>query len=240
LAWCSLHGAGIFEEEERRVAENVRYPKEPFPAEILQTVVLLPIGFQKLARIGKLSLEMLILLGRITSFEKLNKTNKSLLNKVLLEGTGNNSRTFNTFNEACPALSLPEPSLEKYLSNALLLYCGVTFSPKRSLLEACNLIFSIPRVVLVRELPSFDAGALEEEHRCLLWIWLVMISSLIIANKKRSTLGTDLTMLFVTRNPVFRRWGAVEGILIEFFASEVVVESLRAHWYTLGLANAER
>jgi hypothetical protein len=203
---------------------------------------------------------MLILLGRISHFDTLNRTNKLLVREVLLAGaTGNidndnNRRKYNNFNEACPALSAQEPSLEKYLAYALLLYCNLTFSPKRGLLEACNLIFSIPRSILIRELPSFDlasvAGAQTElapeqesklgldsstlhQRQCVLWIWLVLISSLIIANTKKSSLATELAARLVARYPACRRWVDVEAILTGFFASEVVVESLRRHWHAM-------
>ena len=133
----------------------------------------------------------------------------------------------------------------------MLLYCCLTFSPKRSLLEACYVIFSIPRVVLVRELPAFAAAAAVEEaeawitskgqaeaegkRQCLLWIWLVLIASLVVANTKRSSLGRDVATPFVKTYPAYRSWEAVQGVLNRFFASDVVVEALRGHWKELGL-----
>ncbi|KIW64144.1 hypothetical protein PV04_09099 [Phialophora macrospora] len=249
LWWSQLHGDGVFEAEECRIVNGLHHPLEP---DLRDTVNSLPLGFQALARRGHISNKMLILLGRISHFDQLNRTNKLLAREMLLAGTtGNNTnkRKYNNFNEACPALSSLEPSLEKNLAHALLLYCNLTFSPKRALLEACNLIFSIPRAILIKELPSFDeasaAGARTErppEHeselesstlvrrQCVLWIWLVLISSLIIANTKKSSLETELAARLAARYPACRRWVNVEAILTAFFASEVVMESLHRHW----------
>lgn len=233
LWWSQLHGDGIFYQEECTIAHHIFYPQPPFSVEIREIVDKIPLGFQDLTQVGRFSKQMIILLGRISYYEKLNKTNPIRAREVLYARTSaRNSRSYNNFNEACPALSKPGADLEKYLSSALLIYCGLTFSPRRDLLEACNLIFLIPRIVLTRELP-FLVVASAEESQCLKWTWLVLIASLIIANTKRSTAGKELTLQLVDRFPTCRRWDRVEGILKEFFASEMVLEALSRHWQSM-------
>lgn len=228
-----MHGGDISYEDECTITDHIHYPQPPFSVEIRDIVAKIPRGFQDLTQAGTFSEQMIILLGRISHYERLNKANPALAREVLHARTSARiNKSYNNFNEACPALSKTGPDLEKYLSCALLIYCGLTFSPRRDLLEACNLIFLIPRVVLMRELPFLVVVSVEESQ-CLKWIWLVLIASLIIANSKRSRAGKDLTLQLVDRFPTCRRWDKAEAVLREFFASEVVVEGLSRHWKSI-------
>ncbi len=90
----------------------------------------------------------------------------------------------------------------------------------------------------MRELASFEANEIEEEQ-CLLWMWLVLISSLLIANTKKSTMGMEMALQLVRRYPTCQRWDNVEKVLNDFFASDVVMESLRSHWHALKVVDLE-
>jgi len=229
LWWSQLHGDPIFEEHEAAITNSTFYPQPPFTEDIDAIVHQIPFGFRNIAQGGRFTKEMVVLLGRICYFERLGNVDEPLLRETLSSADGICQTAHNNFNEACPALSLPGTCLEKYLSYALLLYCNLTFSPKPALLEACNLIFAIPRFLLTRDLAAFEAKPTDEE-RCLVWIWLILIDSWIIANKFRSVASTALSLQLISKYPCCGDWTYVEGILKDFFASATVLGSLQDHW----------
>ncbi|OQU99091.1 Fungal specific transcription factor domain-containing protein [Cladophialophora immunda] len=233
--WSQLHGDPMF--AEHKATRLMFYPKPPFTAEIRKIVDKIPPGFQKLASNGRLSMEMIILLGRISHHQRLGEIDQSLLSGVFT-GSRTSPRRHNDFDEACPSLCIPGPNFEKYLSFALLLYCSITFSPKRSLLEACHLVFGIPRSLLTGELALFSAKS-PHETKCFAWMWLVLITSWIVANRTRSISGTSLSRQLMQKYPELCAWTAVKDILREFFSSEALLEPLQQLWEDLKLEDAE-
>ncbi|OAP65783.1 hypothetical protein AYL99_01755 [Fonsecaea erecta] len=224
--WSQLHGDPMFTEDED--TRLIFYPKPPLTAEMRQIVDRIPFGFQQLVQNAVLSVEMVILLGRIAQYQKLAQSEDAL--------TCN--RRHDNFGEACPSLRTPGLNLEKYLTFSLLLYSSITFSPKRSLLEACHLVFGIPRCLLTKDLPSFF-GKSPDETKCIVWMWLVLIASWTIANRTKSTSGRSLTFQLVERYPELRAWTEVKGLLHDFFSSGVLLESLQHLWEDLRLDGAE-
>ncbi|KIY01689.1 uncharacterized protein Z520_01826 [Fonsecaea multimorphosa CBS 102226] len=215
--WSRLHGDPMF--AEHKTARIVFCPKPPFTAEIRKIIDRIPPGFQRLAQNGIFSMDMIILLERIAHYQKLGLTDKSSARP----------RRHNDFDEACPSLRIPGPNLERYLSFSLLLYSSITFSPKRTLLEACHLVFGIPRSLLTKELTLFS-GSSPDETKCLMWMWLVLIASWTVANRTRSSSGTSLSLQLVKKYPELRPWTGVKDILQEFFASEALLEPLEPLW----------
>lgn len=163
-----------------------RLPSHPFPPELCTIIGNLPSGFQELALQRKLPLDVLEVLGRIAD------PSQKPLPSVLSQDSNSpaqDNRSPSThcgmyldFWESCPSLSSTardkngEPSLERLLSLALLIYS--TNRDASNPLRMYNCITNGAIYDLCFDLPQCESKRLKEEEHCLFWIWTVTIDAM--------------------------------------------------------------
>lgn len=168
----------VFKPEETALFPDARpehiavYPAFPLSQDLRDVFVKLPIGFQSLIVKGKISVELIEVLGRAA---------EASVNGISAITTGDMfnppKRKYHDFLEACPALRLPDNtrnSIEKKICLALLIYCANTFTRARS----STSLYLASRMELTRLLgQNMDSGLQSQEHECLFWVCVVCVDS---------------------------------------------------------------
>jgi hypothetical protein len=182
----------------------------------------LPSGFNRLSATRLLSHEMIVLLKRIACYHT--KSSKGFADELVTE------RLAQRFSDRCPALLDQRPTFEKFLSWTLLVYCSVVFSPKPDLLEASVMLMA-PRRLLTRDLNSLEVET-KEEVDCVMWMRMVLICawSLRGGGQSASAITTQLSQQLVEEDPQLVAWCEVERVLGDFFATQLLKDTLRRHW----------
>lgn len=153
-------------------AEYVAYfPSPPFSPAVRKLVLRLPIGFQRLAQAKLLSLRTLEVLARCsdvaTGRMPLKENSRDLFNPE--------QRRFADFFEACPCIvpgAGDPPPLEKFVAQALILYCHNTWSPLRFNWA----LYKATRMDLTMDLIDRPLAG-EHERDVMVWIYLNLIDS---------------------------------------------------------------
>lgn len=148
------------------------YPAFPLSSDLREVFVKLPVGFQSLILKGKISVELIDVLGRAA---------EASVNGISSITTGDiyNSpiRKNHDFLEACPTLRLPDDArniIEKKICLALLMYCANTFTQARS----STSVYLASRTELTRLLSqSMESLLLPQEDECLFWVCVICVDS---------------------------------------------------------------
>lgn len=175
LQWDSFwvfetQGTPLFSES--RPSHIPVYPAFPLSPDIREIFVKIPVGFQSLVMKGKISVELIEILGRAAG------ATQSGMNDVA-PGVLRDSerRKYNDFVEACPFLCSSEVAkvaLEKDICLAVLLYCSNAFTTTRS----STALYASCRMELTRALQHNDYSSLAyPEMECLFWVCIVCIDS---------------------------------------------------------------
>lgn len=155
-----------------RPEHQLIYPAFPLSFDVRDNFVKLPVGFQSLILKGKISVELIDVLGRTADVN-----DKGI--QALSPGNmwHSETRKYRDFLEACPSLATPDAAIttiEKHLTLALLLYCANAFTDARS----STSLFGASRLELTRLLQQEDYSSWSQpELECLYWMCAVCIDS---------------------------------------------------------------
>lgn len=145
------------------------FPPYPFSSDVGKLVSKLPVGFRRLARKQHLSLRTLEILGRCADASAGNPL------PCGREQFHPEQRRFADFFEACPFLApgyVDPPPLEKFVIQALILYCVHQWSPLRFSWG----LYRATKMDLTMGLLSRPLAA-EHEKDVLVWIYMNLIDS---------------------------------------------------------------
>lgn len=193
------------------------YPAFPLSTDLREIFVKIPVGFQSLIMKGKISVELIEVLGRTTDATEGGVDSIS-------SGSDHHSkhRKYNDFIEACPFLATPDTSkipLEKYICLALLLYCSNTFTTARS----SAALYASSRMELTRLLWRDDYSSLAQpEIECLFWVCVVCVDSWRQNTPRSTLLPTGQELL-----PTLQKLTAIlsgQNSIYKFFHNEEFVD----------------
>ena len=130
--------------------------------------------------------------------------------------------------QACPSLAAPpdEPTLEKLIVIALILYCSAVF---------CKVRFSTRHslstsVAATRELPKLAIPEAKEGRKALIWVFMVVIDSWRSRDGRLRLPGLDLLRLFKARFPDMENWKDVVCVVQKFFWTEDMGRFVSQSW----------
>jgi hypothetical protein len=88
-----------------------------------------------------------------------------------------------------------------------------------------------PRRLLTRDLNSLEVET-KEEVDCVMWMRMVLICawSLRGGGQSASAITTQLSQQLVEEDPQLVAWCEVERVLGDFFATQLLKDTLRRHW----------
>jgi len=166
------------------------YPAFPLSQDLREVFMKLPVGFQSLVLKGKISVELVEVLGRAAEASD---------NGISAITTGDvfNApvRKHHDFLEACPTLRLPDRArnnIEKKICLALLMYCANTFTKARS----STSLYLASRMELTRLLnQEADPASHSQEDECLFWICVVCVDSWRKEGPKSDLLSQGVSLL---------------------------------------------
>lgn len=147
------------------------FPSFPFSPEVSKLVSKLPIGFQRLAERQLLSVRTLEILARCADVS----TGDMPLYQNTQEQFHPEQRRFADFFEACPCIAPgaeDPPPLEKFVVQALILYCHHTWSPLRFQWA----LYKATRMDLTMELLGRPLSG-DHEKDVMVWIYMNLIDS---------------------------------------------------------------
>lgn len=203
------------------------YPAFPLSPDCRESAMKIPFGFQSLLLRGKVSVELLEVLVRVSEANE---------NGIEALSPGNmwhsEVRKHRDFLEACPTLASADGSstiMEKCLTLAIFLYCANTFTKERSLTS----LFTASRMELTRLMLKYDEGNYAQaEKECLYWICAICVDSWRRGEQDHSLLEAGKPLL-----PVMKRMKngfASDNVLERFFYSRSFIESCRQYLETPG------
>lgn len=188
----------------------------------------IPSGFQALARLGKLSVQVLEVLVRTQRKQMKRKMASASQSPELFK---TQKRRYSDFHEACPCLSEPDvngATIEKLSVLAIIIYCSTNFTPTRS----NTVLFDTCRNRLQGDIATIkpDSAA---EVTCLVWVAAMLVWSWTTVSGKLTKEG--ISCLGKLKSTILRgiSWTGLETILGQFFWSDSMSKSLEVHYLSL-------
>lgn len=193
------------------------YPVFPLSADLREIFIKVPVGFQSLIMKGKISVELIEVLGRMADAAE------GGVNSIAPQSDCHSKhRKYNDFLEACPFLATSDASkvtLEKDVCLALLLYCSNTFTTARS----SAALYASARMELTRLLEQNDYSALPQpELECLFWVCVVCVDSWRQNGPTSPLLPMGEGLLPVLRN--LATSVSAEHTMLKFFYNQELVD----------------
>lgn len=220
LQWDSFwvfetQGAPLF--SDARPEHIPVYPAFPLSTDLREIFIKIPVGFQSLIMKGKISVELIEVLGRMT------EATESGVDSITPEpGHHSKHRKYNDFIEACPFLATSDASkvtLEKDICLALLLYCSNKFTTARS----SAALYASSRMELTRLLQQNDHSSLPQpELECLFWVCVVCVDSWRQNGPESALLLKGAALLPVLRN--LSTTVSVPNTLYKFFHNQELLD----------------
>lgn len=237
-----------------RPVYNPLYPSVPFSVDFLSQVSMLPSGFQAMAHMRMLALDLIEVLTRTAAAQARYKAYRTVADPEDLFRSGH--RRFNDFWEACTCFNAPDetinapsengdmisiasPNLQKLVVLSLILYCYSTFAPK----EVTTPFYQTYRTILMRILPRKYAAIRQKcssriqdtdeekwQDNVLLWISLVVIDSCQGKNDTSPESGIDLLKMVKKHYSELVDWIQVEQRLKSFFHNEGFLTRCAEYW----------
>ncbi|EXJ78739.1 hypothetical protein A1O1_09141 [Capronia coronata CBS 617.96] len=202
------------------------YPHFPFQDNVLSMIATLPPGFAAIARRGSLGIDVLQVLSRVSRFMRSQASPSGLATeKDPIPGDQDYPDIF----DACSCLqsaAATEHSLEKNICLAIILYSFNMDSQGDSHTKLAS--YRGSRQELTRSLP-FTRGWTPEERQCLIWIWMIVITSW-RTDHALSGEGLWLSHSFFSKIEDARSWESVETAMRQFFWSEPLSEVWKTSW----------
>ncbi|OAL29046.1 hypothetical protein AYO22_02482 [Fonsecaea multimorphosa] len=221
------------------------YLSPPYSAETLRLLSRLPPGFRRLATRGQLAMDVVTVLSSIAAYQDAIQTSPGGVARQMEAVASLPARRRHAdFSDACTCLLDPAPNFEKYLVFALICYASVAFAPDRHYLSASHTAFRTPRLLLTQDLPTFRVVVEEEEHdvalrdetshteeagdnnvtekECLVWMWLVTLSSWTATDGPHSGNAASLQSAFRARFPEYCDRGRLDLVLRQFFWTDAL------------------
>jgi hypothetical protein len=183
------------------------------------TAANLPIGFQKLATKGLISMDTERLLARF-----------SHACQYGLDAVPKAEQRFPDFAMASPHVTSSEPTLEKCLTLALICYAHMRWAIAPNYVAGI-LCHTISRTKLAQALalaPTFNDVV---EIECMVWIWMVLIDSYRLEGSVLPKLGLSSLGEFKWHFPELQSWESIENdILPRFFWREGDSVAIKKAW----------
>lgn len=209
----------------KRIPYESTYPSLPLDDEMSELVNTLPTGFQKLARTGQLSCQVLRLLGRAQEMVAAvaNGTAAAWLAKP-------NENPYSNYREALPCLDATDGEkqhLEKLICYAIFLLTSRLLSPVKSA------IWSLPtsggRAQITQQALNCRADTNAEKH-CLIWLWLMCIDAWGIVSGTMPVRGQILMQQLKARYPEAENWRHLSRVTKEFFWTDDLEAACKGYW----------
>lgn len=209
-----------------RISHKSEYPSIPLNDELSDLVSTLPVGFQKLARTGRLSCQVLRLLGRSQELLAAVATGTS---KKWLAMPGENRSS--DYRAALPCLATSDDDddacLERLICYAVILFTWRLLSPVKTA------IWSLPasggRAQITQQALNCRADTNVEKH-CLIWLWLVGIDAWGIVSGAMPVKGQVLMQQLKARYPEAANWRHLSRVVKEFFWTDDLELACRSYW----------
>lgn len=209
----------------RGVTFKPDYPSLPLVGDWADLVGTLPLGFQKLARSGRLSCQIMGLLGR--SQEMIDAFANGTLNAWVDADGG---RRPLEHRESLPFLDSRNSegvTLEQMICYGIFVLTSRLVNPKKPA------IWSIPatggRAQITQQALNCPTDSNAEKH-CLIWIWLIGIDAWGIANATMPVRGQILMEQLKARFPEAANWRHLSRVVKEFFWTDDLEEACKLYW----------
>ncbi|EXJ81164.1 hypothetical protein A1O3_07454 [Capronia epimyces CBS 606.96] len=202
------------------------YPQYPLQDPILSIISTLPSGFAAIARQGSLGVDIIHILSRVSMFLHF-KTSKLPL--VIEKDPVPEGQDYPDIFDACSCLhsaASTRHSLEKNICLAIILFSFDIHTPTDS--HTTITAYRGSRQELTRSL-SFTPHRNPDERACLIWIWMVVISSWRV-NAALSHEGLSLSRMFCTKFEEARTWTSIETAMRRFFWYDPLSEGWKTTW----------
>ncbi|KIX01954.1 uncharacterized protein Z518_07893 [Rhinocladiella mackenziei CBS 650.93] len=219
------------------------FPSHPFSQWLVETITLLPTGFQNLVRQCLLPFDTIELLSRVGDAGRRSKGSSIY---VPLEPDKNpfhsQRRKYNSFSDAVPCLLAPEevvPPLLKNLSLALILWCNKAYYDNR----ASSMISVGSRRVLTTRLlelpppataskPRLSEATSSDEKDCTVWVWLMALDSWRLDDgHSLHYVGRELLAQLKQQFPrETADLDVLDSILVKFFWTDDLRAGVRTYW----------
>lgn len=171
--WALNNGPSLF--HSNRPSYKPEYPEVPIPRTILHQIMKLPTGFQSLALMRKLALDVIEVLARTSGVEDEYNATGTVVDSG--HGFKHKNNRFSDFWEACTcfgapdeiitvksehgdATLVPSPNLQKLIILAVILYCSNAFSSTR----AVTSFIASTRMKLMTDLPRKFAATKQDHY----------------------------------------------------------------------------
>lgn len=202
------------------------YPQSPFQDNIISTISTLPPGFAAIAQQGCLGIDVLQILSRVSVFLQSKNANRplSIDKDPVPEG-----QDYPDIFDACSCLhsaASTEHSLEKNICLAVIIFSFNMYSQTDSHSKITG--YRGSRQELTRSLP-FTPHRSPDEKACLVWIWVVVISSW----RTTSALAPEgllLSRKFFENFEEARSWTSIEWAMRRFFWYGPLKEAWKTNW----------
>ncbi|KAK5200248.1 hypothetical protein LTR92_000791 [Exophiala xenobiotica] len=224
--WSIAEGTTIFADERQEVVSI--YPELPISGNNLEMTRSLPAGFQALAHLGKLSIQVLEVLTRTQQKAQIMKKKAaSVARSPDLFKT--QKRRYSDFRESCPCLSEPDvdgvASMEKLLVLALIIYCSSNFTPTRS----NTVLYDTCRKRLQSDIWTARPDGVAEAT-CLIWVAAMLVWSWTTTSNKLTAEGISCIKKLRGSIMYGLAWKDLEMVLYRFFWSENMSACLEKHY----------
>lgn len=208
-----------------RTINQSEYPNLPLQNELLDLVNSLPPGFQKLARNGRLSCQVLRLLGRA----------QEMVDAV----AGGTAKAWLAIPNESPAMDyraiLPcldtsegeDTGLEQLVCYAIFLLTSRMLSPVKTA------IWSLPvtggRAQITQQVLNCRVDTSAEKH-CLIWVWLIGIDAWGVVSGTMPGKGRILMQQLKARYPEASNWRHLSRAMKEFFWTDDLEMACKGYW----------
>ncbi|KAJ4512159.1 hypothetical protein HRR83_006123 [Exophiala dermatitidis] len=207
------------------------YPQHPFRDDILSMIATLPSGFAAIAQKGTLGIDVLQILSRVSIFLRSKISRQPL---AIDKDPVPEDQEYPDIFDACSCLhsaASTEHSLEESICLTIILFCFNIHSHADSHTKITS--YRGSRQELTRSLPFVpcpgEPYSREPERECLIWIWMVAISSW-RTGRGLSQEGQWLSCAFFARFDEARCLADVEDAMRRFFWYQPLCEEWRLTW----------
>ncbi|KAK5456287.1 hypothetical protein LTS15_005606 [Exophiala xenobiotica] len=228
-AWTNAFyckGTTIFADERQDVVSI--YPELPLSGNNLEMTRSLPAGFQALAHLGELSIQVLEVLTRTQQKAQIMKKKAASVSRSP-DLFKTQKRRYSDFRESCPCLSEPDVdgvvSMEKLLVLALIIHCSSNFTPTRS----NTVLYDTCRKRLQSDIWTAKPDGVAEAT-CLIWVAAMLVWSWTTTSNKLTAEGISCIKKLRGSIMYGLAWKDLEMVLYRFFWSENMSACLEMHY----------